>query len=126
MSRRTASAMVLAGVLSVACGHQSSTQTARQYGAVGTGGRSAGAVKAIVDAAPPVFVSRDREGTRLWRLTQQFYQKRGEEPAWTAAGKPTTAMDELIAILQKVDREGLDPELYGAAALSARRLEAGR
>ena len=31
---------------------------------------------------PPVFVSRDREGERLWSLTKQFYQKRGDAPAW--------------------------------------------
>jgi murein L,D-transpeptidase YcbB/YkuD len=99
----------------------------RESGAVATSGRAAPRVAAIVNAAaPPEFVLRDREGLRLWHLTQQFYQKRDEALAWIDDGKPRPAMDQLIATLQKVDREGLDPALYSATTLSARRVEAGR
>ena len=35
-------------------------------------------------------------------------------------------MDELIQVLQRADREGLDPALYNASILSAPRVEAGR
>ncbi|HEX9365759.1 MAG TPA: L,D-transpeptidase family protein [Vicinamibacterales bacterium] len=77
-------------------------------------------------AEPPVFVSRDSEGMRLWNLTRQFYQKRGGTAAWIDGRKPRPQMDELVQALQQADREGLEPELYNASLLRARRVEAGR
>ena len=117
----TAIALLLA-----ACGRDSAKQQPGQDGAVGTSGRTPGTVSAVLRAEPPVFVSHDREGTRLWNITQQFYQKRGEALAWIDGTKPRPAMDELIATLEKTDRDGLDPALYSASTLSARRVEAGR
>ena len=35
-------------------------------------------------------------------------------------------MDELVDVLQRTDRDGLDPELYNASMLKARHAEAGR
>jgi L,D-transpeptidase YcbB len=81
---------------------------------------------ALPAGEPPVFVSRDPSGARLWTLTKQFYQKRGNAPAWIEHRKPRPQMDELIQVLQRTDREGLDPALYNASILSARRAEAGR
>src|SRR6516162_154543 len=70
-------------------------------------------VARIVDAPSPSFVARDADGARRWTITRQFYQKRGNEPAWLDGRQPRPQMDELIATLQHVDRDGLDPELYG-------------
>jgi L,D-transpeptidase YcbB len=123
---RRAAVVVLSGILFVACDRPDTRQPADQERAVGTSGRSAGAITIPTTGEPPVFVSRDREGQRLWSLTQQFYQKRGGEPAWIEGRKPRPQMDELIQALQRTDREGLDPALYNASVLSARRVEAGR
>ncbi len=125
-TRKTA-ALVLAGMFCVACGRD---ETAQREPAVGTTGRTANGGMAVTPALnaaePPVFVSRGREGQRLWGLTRQFYQKRGDAPAWIEDRKPRPQMDELIQALQRTDREGLDPALYNASVLSARRGEAGR
>jgi hypothetical protein len=123
-----AASIVLAGMLVAACGRPA-VQSGRD-GVAGTTGRTADrsmSVAAVLESAePPVFVSRDREGQRLWSLTRQFYQKRGGAPAWIENRKPRPQMDALIKVLQRTDREGLDPELYNAPVLSARRAEAGR
>lgn len=77
-------------------------------------------------ASPPSFVGRDAAGRRQWTLTRQFYRKRGNQPAWLDGRQPRPQMDDLIRTLQHVDRDGLDPELYDASTLAARREEAGR
>ena len=126
-------AIVLAGVLCVACDRSDSKQPSRPAGhdgTVGTTGRADAGSMTVTPALPagdpPVFVSRDPSGARLWTLTKQFYQKRGDAPAWIENRKPRPQMDELIQVLQRTDREGLDPALYNASVLSARRAEAGR
>jgi L,D-transpeptidase YcbB len=84
-------------------------------------------VAQIVGAtSPPAFVGRDAVSARRWSITRQFYQKRGNEPAWLRGRQPRPQMDELIATVQHVDRDGLDPELYAMSALAQRRAEAGR
>lgn len=127
---RGAAAIVVVGMLCVACGRTDGKQPARQDGAVGTAGRTGSGTMTVATALeaaePPVFVTRDREGGRLWALTKQFYQKRGDAPAWIENGKPRPHMDELIQVLQRTDRDGLDPTLYNASILTARRAEAGR
>ena len=72
---RGAAAMILAGVLCVACGGRpESKQQARQDGTVGTSGRTENGAMAVKTAGePPVFVSRDPKGARLWTLTRHFY-----------------------------------------------------
>src|ERR1043166_8459545 len=81
----------------------------------------------VVDAArPPSFVAGDKDSARLWALTKQFYQKRENAAAWIDGTKPRSQMDDLVRVLQHVDRDGLDPTLYDAATLAARREEAGR
>jgi murein L,D-transpeptidase YcbB/YkuD len=90
---------------------------------------SAGAITVahIVGASSlPPFVGRDAASRRRWAVTRQFYQKRGDEPAWLDGRQPRPQMDQLIATLQHVDRDGLDPELYATSALAERRAEAGR
>jgi murein L,D-transpeptidase YcbB/YkuD len=122
--RGVAAALLL---LCVACGDGHEPKEAER-GATGTSGRTdTTSVASVVDAPePPVFVGRERESLRLWDLTRQFYQNRGGATAWIEDRKPTRRMDELIGVFQRVDRDGIDPALYGASALSARRVEAGR
>ena len=124
---RDAALVTALALLCAACGERHETN-GTERGATGTSGRvERTTVAAVVDAAePPIFVGRDRDGLRLWDLTKQFYQKRGGTTAWIDEGKPTKRMDELIGVLQGVDRDGLDPALYSASALSARRVDAGR
>ena len=129
-------AIVLAGALAAACGntgkHRAGQSAAAHdarsgvAGGVGTSGREAGGRVAGALAAPPAYVTGDREGQHLWALTKQFYEKRGDAPAWIDGRTPTAAMDQLIAALQHADREGLDPALYNASTLAARRQDAGR
>ena len=116
------SAAVLAAMLFVACGDRHDRGA---DGAVGTSGRGT-TVTAIVEGGPPAFVARDREGGHLWKLTRQFYQKRGDAFAWIEGRKPSKQMDELIGVLQRADRDGLDPALYNVATMTTRRDEAGR
>ena len=118
--------MVLAGATAVACG-KSEKHRPGHPDAVGTSGHSGGvSVETVLNGGSPVYVTRDREGQHLWNLTKQFYQKRGDTPAWIENRKPRPQMDQLIAALQHAEREGLDPALYNAATLAARRQDAGR
>ena len=75
---------------------------------------------------PPAFVERDREGGRLWALTKQFYERRRFEAAWIDGRTPKPQMDELVSAIGKADRDGLDPALYNASTLAARRADAGK
>src|SRR5688572_9301893 len=112
---RTAAMVMLAGMLCGACDRSDGKPQPGQPGTVGTSGRAGNdgmTVESTLNASElPVFVNRDTEGTRLWDLTKQFYQKRGNAPAWIDGRKPTSQMDELISSLQQADREGLDPAL---------------
>jgi murein L,D-transpeptidase YcbB/YkuD len=90
-------------------------------------GASAHALEAVLNAKQtPAFVTLDRQGARLWSLAKQFYQKRAYKLAWIDGRSPRRQMDELIEHLQHADREGLDPSLYNASTLAARRNEAGK
>ena len=125
MRTGTVAALLLtAGLLGVACDRDNKHRPG-QSGAVGTSGRSDMTVAEALTGTP-IFVGRDAESAKLWQLTRQFYQKRGNEPAWIENRKPSRQMDELIGALQAADREGLDPALYNVSLLTAKRQEAGR
>jgi murein L,D-transpeptidase YcbB/YkuD len=74
----------------------------------------------------PPYVTTDAEGRKLWKLTQQFYERRGHAPAWIKGTKPLPQISELIAALQTATDEGLDPQLYSVALLDQRREEASK
>ena len=116
---------VTIALLCAACNRQEQHRPG-QPGAVGTSGSKGASVADALNAGLPAFVGRDAHGTRVWKLTRQFYQKREDAPAWIEDGKPTRQLDELIAAVRAADREGLDPELYNVSTLTARRQEAGR
>jgi murein L,D-transpeptidase YcbB/YkuD len=96
----------------------------------GTGGGPSVAEIALQEAAAlkrrPAFVTADSEGTRLWKLTRDFYKRREHRFAWIDETHPRPQMDDLIRALEAANLEGLDPEMYSLGELTARRLEAGR
>lgn len=58
------------------------------YGALETG------VQHLVQGATiPDYVTRDNEGTRLWKLTRTFYERRNFVPAWIDDRAPRPQMD---------------------------------
>ncbi len=75
---------------------------------------------------PPAYVTRDPEGTRLWKQTRALYEKRNFDPAWIDDGAPRSQMDALIHAIHAAADEGLDPELYSASMLDARHQEASK
>ncbi len=100
-------------------------------GRLGMGGGDADAemqqrVHAALDVRRPPFVTPDAEGRRLWKETRAFYEARRFAPAWIDRRAPRPQMDALIGALEGSAREGIDPELYGASELEARRKEATR
>jgi len=81
----------------------------------------AGVRHIVVDKTRPAYVTRDRDGTRLWKLTRTFYERREFAPAWIEDGAPTPQMESLLQAIHAADREGLDPELYSARLLDERK-----
>jgi murein L,D-transpeptidase YcbB/YkuD len=77
--------------------------------------------QALQSTRQPAFVTRDKEGARLWKQTRAFYEKREFAPAWIKDGAPRKQMDAFITAIRAADREGVDPELYGASLLEERR-----
>jgi murein L,D-transpeptidase YcbB/YkuD len=82
--------------------------------------------EALSSPKRPAFVTADDEGTRLWKLTRQFYQRREFAPAWIANAAPGPQMDALIRALHEANQEGLDPQLYNISLLEQRRAEGSK
>jgi murein L,D-transpeptidase YcbB/YkuD len=74
----------------------------------------------------PAYVTTDREGARLWKLTRTFYDRRGYQLAWIEDEEPKRQMDDLLGAIRGAESEGLDPELYGLSVLDGRRREASK
>jgi L,D-transpeptidase YcbB len=103
-------ASLLATVVIVACGRLQlgSGETRREMDA---------ALRETLQASRPAFLTKDQEGTRLWKQTQQFYEHRAYQPAWTKNAEPGSQMKALVGALRAAGDEGLDPELYGVSLL---------
>ena len=85
------------------------------------------ALRATVQQAKrPAFVTADTEGTRLWKQTRQFYEKRGFTPAWIDGTKPRPEIQALTEALREAANEGLNPELYNVTVLEQRLAEASK
>jgi murein L,D-transpeptidase YcbB/YkuD len=82
--------------------------------------------RTLAAQARPPYVTSDAEGRRLWKLTQQFYERREHSPAWIKGTAPLPQISELIDALHTAADEGLDPQLYNVALLDQRRQEAGK
>lgn len=80
----------------------------------------------VQDTTRPPYLTRDREGTRLWKLTRTFYERRDFVPAWIEDRTPAPQMEALLRAIHAADRDGLDPELYTATLLDHRKAEASR
>src|SRR5262245_28288162 len=78
----------------------------------------------VHDTTRPPYVTRDRDGSRLWKLTRTFYERREFAPAWIQDRLPKPHVDALLRAIRAADREGLDPELYSASLLDQRKTEA--
>lgn len=85
------------------------------------------AVRQIVESPTRQdYVTRDRDGARVWKLVRGFYQRRDFAPAWIDDGSPRPQMDALIRAIHTAGREGLDPDLYSASLLDQRKQESSR
>lgn len=112
--------LVLASLAVVACGR---LQLANRD----KGRETSASLRAILQAtSKPAFAVHDPEGARLWKQTQQFYQRRDYLPAWTRDGAPRSKMEDFIDALKKAGDEGLDPELYGVARLEQKYQEGSK
>jgi murein L,D-transpeptidase YcbB/YkuD len=87
---------------------------------------SAALHKVVAAPTRPAYVTADAEGRKLWKLTQQFYERRTYAPAWIKGNDPRPQMAELINTLTASNQEGLDPQLYSVGLLEKRRQEASR
>jgi L,D-transpeptidase YcbB len=87
---------------------------------------SAALRKAVTTSARQLYVTKDAEGRKLWKLTQQFYERRRYAAAWIQGTDPKPQMQELIKALTASANEGLDPQLYSVSLLEHRRQEASR
>ena len=74
----------------------------------------------------PPYVTADAEGRKLWKLTQQFYERRAHAPAWIDGTAPAPRVAELISALNGAIEEGLDPHLYNVALLEQKRQAASK
>src|SRR5690349_2617011 len=98
MTKAGISAFAIASLL--VCGACDRDKQQRgQPGAVGTSGHAGMTVTEALGERAPAFVGNDAEGARRWKLTRQFYQNRGDAPAWIDNRKPRPQMDELIEAL---------------------------
>src|SRR5215217_225880 len=82
--------------------------------------------RTLAAPARPPYVTPDAEGKKLWKLTQQFYERRDYAPAWIKGTSPLPQVSELIAALNTATEEGLDPQLYNVALLEQRRQDASK
>jgi murein L,D-transpeptidase YcbB/YkuD len=117
MWRRFAIVLLVAGV--IACGRFQLGDSVR--------GKEMDAAlrRSLQSASRPSFVTQDREGSQLWKLTQQFYKKRDFQPAWIGNdAEPRSNMEAFAKALGHAKEQGLDPELYGFSALEKKREEA--
>jgi murein L,D-transpeptidase YcbB/YkuD len=81
---------------------------------------------AIRSAARPPYVTKDAEGTRLWKHTRQFYEKRNYNAAWIEHAEPRAQMADLSKALWAAGNEGLDPQLYSVSLIDERRVVASK
>lgn len=118
--RRVHAAILIGSVLIASCGRTGVSRSERDT-------EAAAAVRHTVEnASRPDYVTRDRDGARLWKLVRNFYQRREFSLAWIDDGAPRPQMEALIRAIHAADREGLDPELYSVALLDQRKQEASR
>lgn len=60
----------------------------------------------------PASLKEQKERVRAWEEMRRFYQKRQFQPAWFTAKGPKPQAEELLAAIDGMAREGLDPRRY--------------
>jgi L,D-transpeptidase YcbB len=117
---RFACALAVALVIAGGCGRLR-VQDSDQPSAAETALRAT-----LAETSRPAFVTPDKEGARLWKVTRAFYERRATKFAWIDEKHPTSRMDAFVRALSAADREGLDPEMYSLSAFEASREEAAK
>ena len=83
-----------------------------------------GALQEVLESSePPAYVTRDAEGSALWKQTRTFYEKRTFAPAWTRHGSPLPQMEAFVSAVRASHLDGLDTTLYNVALSDGRKLE---
>ncbi len=72
---------------------------------------------ALAGSPPPPAVRRHGERLQAWTALQDFYRRRGFALAWWDVAGEKPAVGRLLAALDEVAGDGLDPRLYPAAEL---------
>jgi L,D-transpeptidase YcbB len=67
----------------------------------------------------PVAVRGQKEREQAWKEMRSFYEKRRFQPAWLTPTGPRPQARELIAAIDPLASEGLDPQRYPKDALNA-------
>ena len=60
----------------------------------------------------PAWVERSALGKRLWAIERDFYNNRGNLPAWVDGDRTTPHMKELVEQFKYSELHGLDPARY--------------
>ena len=84
------------------------------------------ALRGVLSGPTPQYATQDPEGSRLWKQTKAFYERRKFAAAWVDKAKPRPQIEDLMESLREADREGLDPHLYNVSMLETRHKEASK
>jgi Scaffold domain len=68
---------------------------------------------AVATPRVPAPVRRHAERRRAWMVLQELYRQRGWQPAWWDGTEMRPAAGRLLAALDALPAEGMDPRIYG-------------
>src|ERR1700724_3588098 len=68
-------------------------------------------VEGAAERMPPALRGQ-LQRVQAWNALRAFYRRRGDRPAWSAAGEVQAAAEHLLGALDGLAAEGLDPRLY--------------
>src|SRR5438552_2426320 len=74
--------------------------------------RHAPAIQRILSSSP-VWIDQGKLGSTLWKAEREFYESRGNVPAWIDGDKASPRLPELVDALKHSEDHGLDPARYG-------------
>ena len=70
------------------------------------------AIERIVGSTP-AWVGRDKLGASLWKAERQFYESRGNLPAWIDGDRASPRLGTFVDALKHSEDHGLDSARYG-------------
>jgi len=68
-------------------------------------------------------VTSDDHGSHLWKAERRFYQRHGYQPVWMTGTRQRREAADLMAAIEGVRADGLEPADYDLEALAALRTE---